>query len=508
MVDTNRSAGSPIRTGRPVPRAWVLGLVVVTMCLRLPFMKADLTDHDTWRQADTASIARNFLEENNILWPRINWAAPGPGYVETEFQLYPYTVSLIYRVLGENPLYGRLLSILVTAFTCLAFHRIACRFLDPWPALLALAFFAMSPFVFRYSRVFVPDPTMFCFYVLALERFLAYLDDERWSSILQAAGAMALAILVKPTSIHLGLVLIVLTVARYGWGALFRPQVVAFGLISLLPSVAYYVHAARIHWTYGNTFGVISGGDSKFGNFSYWLNPRFVPTLLKIDVLWGAGPAGWALAVVGLLGYRREGWRLLGGAWVGTLFLYYLIIGRYSGDDLLGLAYHMFAAAPIALMAGGGLVVVAERFPRLGTRGLAVLVALVLGYEGLIAGFIVTKKPHTVFKAAGTKLAEYSQPEDVVLVLSEDLAEVGGAPNNFEQPDVFFHAHRRGRLLPRDRQNHAGLEHALTYGPKWYVNFDAFNDRADPSFRAEVERRMTKVSTGDGFEIYAINPPH
>jgi len=489
---------------RSIPRLYVLAIIVAAMLLRLPFMRGDLTDHDTWRQTDTATIARNFVADGNILWPRVNWAAPGPGYVEAEFQLVPYAASLVYRLFGENALFGRLLSLVMTCLTCLTFHRLAHRFFDPWAALVALTFFAMSPLLFRYSRDFIPDPTMLCFYLVALERFLAYLDDRGWTSLIASAAAMGLAILVKPTSIHLGLVLAIVAVARMGWGGLLRPQLLVFAAISLLPPFAYYLHAAEIHFAYGNTFGVISGGDSKFGKLSDCLDPLLVPRLLRIDIQWAAGPVGWLLALAGLIAYRSEGWRLLGCSWVGTLLIYYLIVARYAGNEQLGLHYHLFAAAPIALLAGGGLVALVERCRRIRFAGLVVVMALVLGYEGLAAGLIVTKKPHRLFREAGAKLAELSSQDDIVLVLSEDVAGRPEAPNNFEQPDVFFHARRRGRLLPRDRQTHEGLEQGLSYGPRWYVNFDRFNDRAEPTFLPEIRRRMREVFVGDGFEIFAV----
>jgi hypothetical protein len=119
----------------PVPRWLLYAAILVLLAIRIPHLAADLADHDSWRQTDTATIARNFLEEPNILYPRINWGAPGPGYVESEFQLYPYAVYLVYRVLGENPLYGRVLSLILTALAAVIMHRIAGRYWGPWLSL-------------------------------------------------------------------------------------------------------------------------------------------------------------------------------------------------------------------------------------------------------------------------------------------------------------------------------------------------------------------------------------
>jgi len=42
-----------------------------------------------WREADIASIARNYYREDmNLFSPRIDWRGDGPGYVEMEFPIY------------------------------------------------------------------------------------------------------------------------------------------------------------------------------------------------------------------------------------------------------------------------------------------------------------------------------------------------------------------------------------------------------------------------------------
>ena len=49
----------------------------------------------SWRECDTQAIARNLaFEEFDPLRPRIDWRGDGPGYVETELQLYPTLVAL------------------------------------------------------------------------------------------------------------------------------------------------------------------------------------------------------------------------------------------------------------------------------------------------------------------------------------------------------------------------------------------------------------------------------
>jgi 4-amino-4-deoxy-L-arabinose transferase-like glycosyltransferase len=482
----------------------LVAVVLAAMAFRLPGLDPTLTDHDTWRQTDTATIARNFLEEPRILWPRVNWGAPGPGYVEAEFQLYTFATSLLYRIFGENPLYGRILTLLVSAISCLVFFRISRRFFDPKLALMSVSIYAMAPLLFRYSYVFMPDATCILFSLIALERFLAFLDDDRWLSVLSSGVAMTLAILVKPTAIHLGLVFAILAVAKKRWRSIIAIKPLTFAVVSLLPVVGYYDHAASIHETYGNTFGVISGGDSKWGTLALRLDPRLYFNLAFIESAWTVGPVGVLLAIVGFFSIRTRDWRALVIGWAATTFLYYFIVARYAGDEKIGLQYHLYAVPLVALLTAAGWSRV-SRHPKVRAWLAFLLFAGVIGYQVVADVLILAKPRHEHMSGAGRALAAASGPEDLALVLSEDAAGTD-VPNNFEQPDVLFHARRRGRLLPADRQTRKGLEESLIHGIKWFVNFPARNQGADASFHAFVRERMALVTKGKDFEIYSVRP--
>jgi hypothetical protein len=158
----------------------------------------------------------------------------------------------------------------------------------------------------------------------------------------------------------------------------------------------------------------------------------------------------------------------------------------------------------LALAAGGAIGRLVVR-PR-GVFECAVTLALIVPYQGYrIAREAEARNP--LLREAGLKLAEVSRVDDFVVVLSHDLAFADGAPNNFQEPDVFFHAKRWGRSLARDRQTVAGLSEAFACGARWFVNFPSLNQKADDSFRNEMARRMTRVAAGPGFEIRELIDP-
>jgi len=300
-------------------------------------------------------------------------------------------------------------------------------------------------------------------------------------------------------------VLIALAVYYRGWRGPFQPKLLVFAAISLLPPAAYYVHAASIYLTYGNTFGVIVGGDSKWGTLAWRLDPRFYWNLAFTEAAWILGLVGTLLAIIGLLRFRAKSWNVLVVSWAVAAALYYFIVARYSGNSDLGLHYHLFTAPLMALLATGGLVVVG-RIRGVKRWMLAILAVAIFGYQGVCDVLILRLRESPRFIEAGRAIARVSEPGDLILVLSQDVAMDNGVPNNFEQPNVFFHARRRGRVLARDRQSRRGLEAAMTTEFEWFVNFPSLNGSADATFHDYVAERMTRVTAGEDFEVYRIEP--
>src|SRR5262249_52249593 len=262
----------------------------------------------------------------------------------------------------------------------------ARRLLGARTALVATLLFGSAPLVFRFGRTFMPEaPTLLC-YLLAAGRVFGWLEDRRARTLLAGAAALALAILTKPTSIHFGLVVVLLALHAGGVRLLCSRAVLLFGFLALLPASLYYFHAAELHTTYGNTFGVISGGDSKWGTWEIWRRPRFWLTLLLIDLRGCTGYAGAQLALLALL--RPRSFAL--AAWLAVLLLYYAIVARYAGAEQRGPQYHVYAAVPLALAMAMGAEALwrAARArwpdrPRLahGAVALAVLLALALQWR-------------------------------------------------------------------------------------------------------------------------------
>ncbi len=443
----------------------VAGLILVAIIIHLPLLFTPLTSgfSDNWRQADTASIARNFLNGGfNLFYPQINWGGNGPGYVEAEFQLYPFIIALLYKVFGEYVWLGRLVSLLFAIGTLLVFYQLARMTIGLPGATWALFAFVFSPLIVRYSTAFMPEAAVLFFYVLALTLFQVWLNDQKNRTLWLAGVSTALAILVKPTSIHIGLVFLFLLVERFGIRFLRRGSVWLFAAICLAPGVLWYLHARNLYLVYGNTFGVISGGDSKFGNLSYWLSPSFYLNLVRLDVEWVFTVGGALLFIVGLIVYvkRRTSSLILFGILV--IPAYYMIVARYA-QEAWGIQYHIFFVPYAALGIGIGL---AWLFGHLRQTAIgpiptyrilplagAIAILLVLFASSRVGLALLQSGDQTLYRC-GLEVAKMV-PKEARIVVSTTSREIeeDGTVNNFQEPDVFFYSERFGWSLPADKHN-------------------------------------------------------
>jgi len=457
---------------------WVLAIVAVVVVLSVARAFGPLTyPGDIWRQSDTATIARNFATNGmNIFFPQINWGGAGPGYVETEFQLLPWLTAVLYLVFGEHVALGRLISLGFMLVAAAAFWGLARRLLPATAARWALAAFFLSPAFMRWGTAFMPEATVLAFYMLALLGFCRWLREDRVIFLVWAAAATSMAALVKPTSLHIGLVL-GLWLAFAARDRLRRPSLYVAGLAALVAPVLWLRHAASLHATYGNTFGVISGGDSKWGSLELWLSPGFYLGNLRSEAIFIYGLIGVPLALLGAVWlWRRRSFTSptvsLLAAGLIALAVYYFAVGRYSSTDL-GIQYHVYSLPYAALAIGAGFTPVLHWFRRrwssLTISVSAAAMAVLLGAQAVNVFVQSLPDRSGVFGACATQLDAVSASWDLVVVSTTSRTVEDGVANNYQEPVVFFLADRRGWSLPADEHTPASVESLRAAGAGFLV---------------------------------------
>jgi len=109
----------------------------------------------SWRQADTAAMARHFSQNGTPIWlPQIDWGGASAGFVESEFPIYPFLVSRMYALTGVQEWLGRGLSVLCSGLTVWLIIRLGRRWFNPTAGWWAGLAFAVAPLGVYFGRSF------------------------------------------------------------------------------------------------------------------------------------------------------------------------------------------------------------------------------------------------------------------------------------------------------------------------------------------------------------------
>jgi hypothetical protein len=507
MRGDHRASGTRDRSG-----VFALLLLTAFAVVQVGWRRGpELTDDwNGWRQADTQAIARNFaFVDGNLLTPRIDWGGDGPGTVESELQLYPALFAPVLRIAGDSEWPGQWLSLAaLLAAAWMVFAALRSRH-GAAPALAALALLLGGRSAVYLGMSIQPDALGFALFVAGFVSFLTFVEHERRRSLITAGVFTALAGLVKPTLLQLGLVQVALIAFTKPRLFARRDVWLAWGAV-LAVVIAFLLHARQLHLATGNTFGTISGGDSKFPRPRDLVSPTTLLALARMTVVWGTG---WlAVAAAALLVWKR---RL--GAEEKALGLGALAMGlvslRYASHKF-GAHYHIPSAllgAWLVARAAAVLPDVLRRFPpalRISGTALVTLAVLIAGVEvrrGLRELRAITPDPET---ALGHALAPLVRPGELVVVRSRAPArdERWDTENNFEDPRVLYLARARGWVLPSDRGGAEPVAVPAARGASHYVEPPGTQAGADPALAAWLAAHARVVVDGAAGRIFRLRP--
>ncbi len=330
---------------------WAAALIALAVGHKLYGFDRPLLGHHAWREADTAALARNYCEGGmKFFYPEVDWGGPGPNYCETEFPVFSYAVAALYRAAGVREWLGRLLALAAYGLQLFLVYKIGRRLLTPGAALAATLLFALSPTGGFAGRAFMPESWRLAASLGAVYFFLRWLEGRRTSDFFDAAAALALAALLKPTAFHL-LLLFGLLALRYARDELRSPAPWLVMAGTVVPAAMWYWHAHQFFLRTGRTFGVWEAGV-KLATPELLLSPEFYRKMLAINLATHLLTVpGLVLAVAGLvlLVARKSRYRFALLAWLGVAVFYLLVLGHaaYAHDY-----YSLPLLAPAALAGG------------------------------------------------------------------------------------------------------------------------------------------------------------
>ncbi len=297
---------------------------------RLFHITYPVTGWHSWRQSDTASIARNFFESgHSIFYPQINWGGSGTGFVESEFQLYTFLVSLFYEVFGVHDFIGRSLSLCFSVLTVLGIYLLVKKIIDEKTALWSAFIYAILPLNIFYGRAFMPDAFMLMCAVYSVYFFSEWLDSGKVKYFILTWFFASTAVLLKLPTLYIGLPLLYLAYSKYGTSLFRKTSLYLLALIILVPVVLWYYHAHQLFVKGGSSFGIWTYGQDKWGTFALlgdpsWYNDIFFKSIAERHLTY----AGFVLAVWGLFVKRRFEKEKLFDVWLIAVLIFIFVAAQ------------------------------------------------------------------------------------------------------------------------------------------------------------------------------------
>ena len=190
-------------------------ILIVAFIFRLYKINIPLADFHSWRQADTAAVARNFVNNGfDLLHPRyddlsnVQSGIENPqGYRMVELPIYNAIFAYCYKILPflSLEIWGRLISVISSLFVISIIYYITLKEVNRVSAFFASLIYAIFPFFVFFSRVILPETTAlsFCFGAI----FIFYISIKNNNNLLNlflkifSSILFAIAILIKPTII-------------------------------------------------------------------------------------------------------------------------------------------------------------------------------------------------------------------------------------------------------------------------------------------------------------------
>jgi hypothetical protein len=489
-------------------RTWWLAVAaccLIGLVLRLKGLHDPLLDHPSWRQGDTAAIARNFAQlRYNIFFPQTEYNGAPPNYVELELQIVPFLAATLYKIFGVHEVFGRLIAIafgLGTIAVVGAFAR--WLFGATIAGIAAMAIYAILPGSIYYSRTFQPDGAMVFFLVAALyasARWIVDDDARSWQGALGAGALLAAAFLAKPVALFALIPVLALAIARFGLGGtLRRPLLLAAVVASLVPLALYepYVSAhAEWHWASGITKlhvlpSLAAALTSPHAFIGKALDFARALRMLGTTML---GPVGLLLLVAGFcLPLRSKADALLYGWLAGGLLYAYVVVTVEKVD------YYLYPLVPLGALVGAALVVRVLALPA-STNARRAIVA------GLAVAWLLTLvlDRHIIAPYYGWSARLYTQSRALDRTLDPGALIVMG----HYDPSLMYYMRRKGWMedpylwTPFDEESaiRKGAKYFIAVEPRrlarnlelshWLQRFPVTNDGTWPVYDTEYSKML------------------
>lgn len=462
---------------------WLILIVILALVVRLYKVTNPVADWHSFRQADTASVTREYVKNGiNLLQPEyqdlsnIQSGQPNlEGYRMVEFPFVNAGVAAIVMVTGANlEITSRLVSIAFSLIGLVSLFFLVKEFSDKRVAYLAALCFALLPFNIYYSRAIMPEPAMLGLSLLSLTTFAFWLQRRHWGWGLASWLALVGALLLKPFVLFIAPVYAAIAVYAYRKQVWKHWELALYAITSVIP--LYWWRDWIAQFPAG-----IPASDWLFNSNGIRLRPAWFRWLgwERLTKLW-LGYVGVVLLPLNLFWWRSDLF-IYGAWWIGIL-TYFVVIatGNVQHD------YYQVLAVPIVCITLARGAMVAFDFlrkrllvwPAGGVVAILLVVAWVLAWQQVKGYFNVN---HWEYVEAGAAVDRLTPPD--ALIIAPAMGDT----------HFLYQTNRRGWPIGFE------IEDKIDQGADYYVSTSYDAEAKD------LELRYTVIEKGDRYIIIDLH---
>ncbi|MEK7577078.1 MAG: hypothetical protein AAB492_00485 [Patescibacteria group bacterium] len=262
----------------------LVGIFVVAVGLRLYKVTAPVSDWHSFRQVDTASVARIFVTDGiDVLHPRyhdlsnIQSGKDNPhGYRMVEVPLYQAAATMLVRMMPflSVDIALRIITIIASALTAVLLAVIASVLITPLAGISAGFLYAILPYSVFYGRVVLAEPLAVFF---AISSIFLMMKTSFFLSVICAS----LSILIKPTAGFLLLPLGGLMILQYKFSLQLFARAAIAALITIVPFLWWRQWILQYKEGIPVFLWLLNDGNIRFkGAWFHWLFAERVSKLI------------------------------------------------------------------------------------------------------------------------------------------------------------------------------------------------------------------------------------
>ena len=240
-------------------------LLSLAFCLRIYNVQSPILGVHSWRQADTAAMARNFYENGyNFFYPQIDWGGNLTGYCQTEFPIYSFFIAILYKFFGVHESIGRLVSISFSLVAIYFLYKLCLEITgNKKLAFWSSFFYTIIPTNIYYSRTFQPESLVLMSAISGTYFFCKWIKSDQKKYFFISSLLICLACLVKVVpAFYLFLPLTYLAWQKFKYKMFSNLNLYLYASIIIIPTFAWYFHSYQVANEYGLSFGF---GSERFG---------------------------------------------------------------------------------------------------------------------------------------------------------------------------------------------------------------------------------------------------